>query len=84
MNKRIRYVEEEPGVFVSARVINTDNGAVRVKFTTNNMVVLIMKADDETVLDTFTSPNHFIMKKSIKEKLIGLGAKFQAETRNHV
>jgi hypothetical protein len=81
MNKRIRYFEETPGVFLSVRTISTDKGHVRVRYNKDNMVVLIMKAEDETVLDTFTAPNPFVMKKTIKEKLVEMGAAFQTETR---
>lgn len=83
MNKRIRYWEREPNLFVSVRMIETDKGPIRIEFNTSNMVVNLIKASEkDVILDTFTAPNHFVMKRQIKEKLIAMGAKFGAEKRN--
>lgn len=81
MTKRIRYYEREPNIWVSVRTIQTNHGAVTVQYNLDSMVTTILSAEGDKVLDTFTSPNHFVMKKAIKEKLISMGAEFAPEKR---
>lgn len=83
MNKRIRYYEKDAGLFVSVRTVKTPSGDVLIKYYGENLLVLIVNANEpDVVLDTFTSTTLHSMKKEIKAKLIGMGAVFAPETRN--
>lgn len=82
MNKRIRYFEKEPNVFVSVRTVKTDHGDMIIKYFGDSMLVTIVKANEpDVVIETFTSGSPHEMKKAIKAKLVGMGAVFSAETR---
>lgn len=82
MNKRIRYTKGADGFLVSSRMITTASGDVYAKFNPESRVVMIVSGAEE-VLHTWVSTTEHEMKKSIKKKLVEMGALFDKETRVH-
>jgi hypothetical protein len=82
MSKRIRYTEGSDGFLVSSRMITTASGDVYAKFNPTSRVVMIVSGAEQ-VLHTWVSTTEHEIKKSIKAKLIEMGATFDKETRVH-
>jgi hypothetical protein len=80
MNKRIRYVESGDGFLITTRAIATASGDVMAKFNPTNRVVMIISGAGQ-VMHTWMSTTDHEIKKSIKKKLIEMGAVFDNETR---
>ena len=81
MNKRIRYAKRD-NAFVSVRNVNTDHGQMKIKYFEDSLLATIIKANEpDTVIDSFTSTTLHELKKTIKSKLISMGAVFADEKR---
>lgn len=83
MNKRIKYMKSEDGSMVSRRVFQTNHGEMQVRYYPDSFLVLIFRAGDGEVINTFTCKNNHDLKAQIKEELIAMGAQFAEETRIH-
>ena len=81
--KRIRYTKNTDGTLVSTRPIITTSGVVAVTLnTTSKSFSVVNTAENKVVLNGEVSSNIVGLKNAVKKALVGLGANFEAETRN--
>jgi hypothetical protein len=80
MIKRIRYTKDSDGLMVSTRMIPVTSGEVSVKYNPDSRVVLIVSGEGIVVENWVATTNHEL-KKSIKAKLVQMGAAFDKESR---